>query len=470
MNEIAKKLPKINTPAKASVWYIGTNAVTKAILLISTPIFTRLLSPDEYGVYSLYLGWMGILTVLTTPETGGSAIYRGFSRFADDKPGFSHAILKVQLFMTPAAIAVYSIFRNRIDAILGIGRGFTLLLLLQIFINSVTGIYLTRERCSYKYKKVCAVNLISGIGYPILTLALIPLLKERGEARIFGQFIISLIVAAPIFISLIKVKGSDEGKKIRYVLKSTVYMLPHYLSLSVIAQADKIAIGRLAGADALGKYSVAYSAATVLTLVTAGISGSAIPWLNRKLKNGDHEKVERTLLFGTVLLTEATLLFLALIPEGFGIIAGYGYRDALSAIYPIAMSIPLSFLCSMHTGALLHLDGQSSVTLCTVIGAAFCVILQLLFVRRLGYTSAGAATLTAYVILVLLYSGAYRIKSGKQLVSVNNCLLILLCGCAICAITYLTKALLYPRILIAFLMLFALLYTAKRSRDLIFEK
>ena len=42
---------------KSGVWYTISNLLVKSIVLITTPIFTRLLSKIDYGNYNNYVSW-----------------------------------------------------------------------------------------------------------------------------------------------------------------------------------------------------------------------------------------------------------------------------------------------------------------------------------------------------------------------------------------------------------------------------
>ena len=53
---------------KAGFWYTISNFVAKGLVFLTTPIFTRLLSKTEFGIYSNFATWTNLLLVLTTLE------------------------------------------------------------------------------------------------------------------------------------------------------------------------------------------------------------------------------------------------------------------------------------------------------------------------------------------------------------------------------------------------------------------
>ena len=51
---------------KAGVWYLISNIVVKAISVITTPIFTRLMSTVEYGTVQTFISWHTLLLPIFT--------------------------------------------------------------------------------------------------------------------------------------------------------------------------------------------------------------------------------------------------------------------------------------------------------------------------------------------------------------------------------------------------------------------
>ena len=44
----------MSVTAKATLWYTFANVLIKGISLVSTPIFTRIMSDDDFGSFSLF--------------------------------------------------------------------------------------------------------------------------------------------------------------------------------------------------------------------------------------------------------------------------------------------------------------------------------------------------------------------------------------------------------------------------------
>ena len=60
LNNLLKRYESFSVAAKAAIWFVFCNVMQKGIATITVPIFTRMLTTDEYGVYSIYLSWFNI--------------------------------------------------------------------------------------------------------------------------------------------------------------------------------------------------------------------------------------------------------------------------------------------------------------------------------------------------------------------------------------------------------------------------
>ena len=61
-----QKYKNLSQPVKASFWFTVCNILNKGIALISTPIFVRILTTDQYGDYSVFQSWYSIIIIFAT--------------------------------------------------------------------------------------------------------------------------------------------------------------------------------------------------------------------------------------------------------------------------------------------------------------------------------------------------------------------------------------------------------------------
>ena len=65
MKALLGKYRNLPVEVKASGWYMVCNIVQNGLGFITLPIFSRILTTEEYGLFSVYLTWMNLLIIFT---------------------------------------------------------------------------------------------------------------------------------------------------------------------------------------------------------------------------------------------------------------------------------------------------------------------------------------------------------------------------------------------------------------------
>ena len=248
---------KVTKPAKAGIFYITTSIFTKLLAFLATPLFTRLLLPDEYGVYSLYISWMGIISVVLALGISGGAIYRSLARFKDRRCELVSSAVGILLISGAAALSLTLIFGSTAARITGLSPLVCSLLVIEVFFGCAETVIFAVYRYKYSYVKICLINLLYAILSVGTSILLISLVGIKAEARIYASFFARLVLILPLLKPYLKPRALYKKEMWKYLLKLSLPLLPSAVSSSLIAQMDKLMIRSLDGSSALGKYSIA---------------------------------------------------------------------------------------------------------------------------------------------------------------------------------------------------------------------
>lgn len=66
MAKFKKKFRQIPLTVKVSMSYAICSILQKCLSFITLPLFTRLLTTEQYGQYTIYSSWSGILMIFLT--------------------------------------------------------------------------------------------------------------------------------------------------------------------------------------------------------------------------------------------------------------------------------------------------------------------------------------------------------------------------------------------------------------------
>ena len=86
MNILKKMLMKdASEEVKASVAYTICGILTKCLSLITLPIFTRILSTDEYGLSTIYSSTAAILIIFTSLQLPYGTLSTAMIKYKEDR-------------------------------------------------------------------------------------------------------------------------------------------------------------------------------------------------------------------------------------------------------------------------------------------------------------------------------------------------------------------------------------------------
>jgi len=405
----------LTLPARASVFYTVSAALERGIGFVFTPIFTRALTAEEYGLYPLYTSWLGIFTIFVTLELTGNVIYRAILKFDKNEGAVTRAATAIMSAALIALLTLFIIFQKGITSTVGLAPEIIFFLILQAYLNGIMYLYLSKCRYRYEYKRASLVNLTLSVLAPSIAFLLVNFTRVRAEARIIAPLLVSLFICVIALPSLLRGSRGNTAAAAGYLIKKCLPLLPHFLATSVIAQTGKLVIGRYFGARELASYSIVFSMGFLFTLMTVGIQSGLAPWINRKLDSGDGEKIDETAKRVFSLLSLATLLGLCFSPEGLAFLAPPEYRTALLAVYPIGVSVLLGFPTAIINAIILYFEKGHYTTLSSLIGAFASITLNLTLTVRYGYFCAAlvqaASSLVMLIASYLILLGVLKKRS-----------------------------------------------------------
>ena len=250
---------------KASAYYVLASLISKATVFFITPVLTHFILPEEYGVYVLFTSYLGILTVFLTLEMSGGGIYSALFS-SEKKTDFIYSLFVCQFTLSLLAVLIYLSFAKLVSGYIALSQNLILLLILQIFLNSVEALYLALCRYVTKYKTVFFIGVGKSIISGALSLFFVITLGLASLGRIYAILISSLIFVLPIIAIIIKEKPHFDTRVFSYIKRTLLPLLPHYLAASVSAQSGKIVIERLCDKTALGGYGAACALALAVSV------------------------------------------------------------------------------------------------------------------------------------------------------------------------------------------------------------
>lgn len=399
---------------KDTIVYSFSDIAIKLIAFLTFPIFTNLLSINDYGQMSLIQTVSGLTGMIM-----GFGIMNSLQRYYfDDKTDegrerkklVTTCLFLIGMFCFIGYVifgSVIYIFRYEIELIFNLP--FTLLLI-AIAGNIPSQIILFvfgTIRVQFKPFKYLVVSFINNLSGTIL--AIIFLYQNMGLFGYFLGFLLAPLFFVPIALLFIK---RDLGFAVdnKLAKKIIAYGYPFIFAgvgYWLFGSIDRWVLNSYVGKESIGIYSVAFKFAFIVYLIITAF-GQALSPLCVKMMVDEPERVD-------VYLSEIlTYLYTGMTIIGLGIAFFSNELIVLTtpiAYWPAAKIVPI-VICALviHSSSLISVLGiyfskrTNIMTLCVFISAAVNILFNFLLVPVFGPLGSALSLIITYGTLTISYA------------------------------------------------------------------
>ncbi len=409
---LIKKYKSLSVQARAALWFVFCSFMQKGISFVTVPIFTRMMTTEEYGAFTLYLSWLQIFTVITSLYLYNGVFDNGMHKFADDRSRYTSAMQGLTVCITSVVFAVVLIFMDQFEKMLGMSSLLIILMFAEMYVTPALAFWTGRKRFEYKYTSVVGVTLAKSLLNPLLGIVAIKIADDAVVARV-----VSVVVVEIIFCGTVMVMQFLRGKTFfhkdywKYGVVLATPMLPHYLSTVVLNQGDRVMIDRMVGKTELALYGVAYNIGMLVKLFVSAINNAITPWVYGKLKAGDIGAIRKRFSALMILVAVISVCLMLVSPEVVLIFGSSKYADAVYIIPPVAASVFFVFLYGIISYPEFYYEKTWFLMVASLASAVLNIGLNYVFIKLFGYVAAAYTTLVCYIA----YSVGHQIMSSRIL-------------------------------------------------------
>lgn len=397
---LSKKILK-NDLVKGSIWYTFANIFIKGINFLTIPLFTRMLSTEQYGFVNNFLAWVTIFTVLVGLNLN-NAINNAAFDFKKDIDNFVGTILAF-------SIGVFIFF----EIVLNVGMSimntehqllywnFVMLQSFALYVISIVSTYYTIKAQYYRNSLLSLLSVFGNIGMSvILMFSVYGAHPEWGRiiGSTCGLMILAIFLSVTIFL---KMTTFPHKRYILYSLKISLPVIPHSLGGLILAQFDRIMISWYWGDGSAGIYSYVYNLGTVINILWLSINAAWVPWFYRRMEDKKYSDIKNAMISLGYVFTAISCMCLVFLTDLGKIIAPKTYLSGLALIVPIGASYFFMFMYSYAVNFEFYLKKTVYIGATTVLSAILNIVLNIILIPRFGYMIAGYTTLITYICLYI---------------------------------------------------------------------
>lgn len=454
-------------PAKAAIWFLICGVLQRGVSVLVTPLFTRIMSTEDYGLYTLFNSWLDLLGVVVTLRLSWGVFMQGLVRYDDDQDQYTSALQGLTTLLVLAGVVLYLPFRRVINEMTGLNTFLTICAFASAWATAIFGFWSTRQRLAYNYRALVAVTLAVAVTGPVAgVLAVLSTETFKVEARVICIVIVELAFYSVMFFRYMLRGRCFYNKKFwGHALRFNVPLVPHYLSQSALSQAGRVMIGSLVGASAAAIFGLASSISGLMLIINQAILNALNPWIYQRIRDKRVDQIARVSYLSLGLVGAANLCLIAFAPEVVALFAPSDYQPGVWAIPPLAASSFITFMYSLFADFEFYYERTTWVAAASIAGAALVVVLNWALIPAFGFLVAAWTTLAGYTVYVgMHYAFMRRVQidemDGVRVYDPKVLLVLVFLFGAIAAVL----AMAYPFPLVRYAFLLALMIAAVVKR------
>lgn len=286
-NKMPKSTPGLTTVAAGSAIYFLSSLFSAAIPFALLPVFTRYLTPSEYGEVAIFQTLVAGLPAVIGLSVDGVANRKYYDgRGAQLRQFIGNCVYLVVITTTLALLLLLALRRPASD-FLQLGGNALFLGLLASVSTVLIQLRLGQWQVRNQASRYGLFQIAAAAAGAVVSLLLVVVAQQGAQGRIEAQAFTTAAFAilAVWLLWRDKLLGLTEwhGEHVREALGYGVPLLPHVIGLFLLSSIDRVIIASNLGLAEAGVYAVAMQLAGALGMVFGSINTAFVPWLFERL-------------------------------------------------------------------------------------------------------------------------------------------------------------------------------------------
>ncbi len=426
------KLTELKRLGAGSSLYLLADVFVMTMGLLTLPVLTRYMSPEEYGILAMCAVVVGVLTPLFTLGQFGS-IQR---YFFDYSPGEFRAFLSTAVQITLLAgvvvISLALLFGDPLFDLLAPGvpvHPFLVMALLTGFLVTFFQMYLRLQQIQERPARYTVLRMANAGTGAALAITLVVVM----EGKVLAALLANLIVAGVFFVGLlIPVRARmaprfDTGMA-RQSLRYGLPVVPHLLSGFIIGQIGRVFLANQVSLSSVGVFSVGFVLYQVIETIARAVNQAWKPMFFRTTRDNQEKAPEflgEMTTYYWLFNWLAAFSIAMLGPEILAVLAGEEFQEARTLVIPLVAAGILQTFYFRFITSNMWAKRPEFTTLATFLAAGASLLANALLVPRFGMMGAAYAVVVANATaaVVVFFTGQYSFYVKYEWVRVAKLLL-----------------------------------------------
>lgn len=399
-----RKTKNLSTSKRASI-SLASRFFLQGFGIITAPLFTRLLTVDEYGLLSIYNSYLAIFCIFMGLQTSASMNVARVHYSEEEFPKYVSSILSLSILCGLLIASVLLLFLNQVSILVELPVIMIIIMIVHSFFKYFTNFLSTWAiitKRAYLQVAISVTFLVLSVGISILLINNMETDKQLG--RIFGTIIPTVFLGILVLIYFFTTGKTFINKKYWvYCLPIAIPMVFHGISGLLLSHADKIIIGRLVDVGSVAVYNVSYRVSAIITILIVAMRSNWIPDAMEMIKNKDYGKLVDQSTHFTKNVLSVGIMVIAICPEVIKVLFSQEYWGGIEVIPIVVSGYIIMFMYTFASLFETYHRKNIMYAIATISAAVVNIILNIILVPIYGIMGAAFTTLISYIVMFAIH-------------------------------------------------------------------
>lgn len=392
---------------KSGLVYTFTNFFNAALPFLLLPIITAYLSEEDYGIATMIMVFVSVMTPLITLGITSSISVVYFNKEIKDFPQYIGNCMITVFACTAVILVIFQVFSSIIESFSGIPNNWVSTIVLIVLFNFIIEVNLLTYKIRFKSKTFAVIKICQTLLTFIFSYYLIAVAKLSWEGLILAKLIVLCSFAVISIILLNKnkfIKLKFNRSHIKYAILFGLPLVPHLLSAFVVNISDRLFITNYLGLAETGSYTVSYQIGSILDLLCISINLAWAPWLYSKLENFKENKplLKKITTIGILAIVTVAAVLILFVPLILDIFISEKFKISESLIVIIVIGFAFQGFYLVFVNYLFYLKKTKEISAVTVLVAIVNLSLNFILIPKYGVIGAAYATLFSFMLKAII--------------------------------------------------------------------
>lgn len=396
-----------------SLIYSGLQVLQGGAIFLLLPVYTRFLSPQDYGIVSVINAVAAFLGVFYLMGLNGAA-YRYHFDFKDNPEElkrFWGTIVTLLLALSLIFTLILLFFGQFIlQPFLGDIKYYPYMVfaIIGAAFAPLFTVYQSLQQAHHHGRKFGIIRLLNFVVLSLLTIVSIVVFKLKA----LGPILAVTLTSAVFFIFTLwdmrqKFTFGIEVKYLKKILSYSLPIVPHSLTGWLSGLVDRLLINKFVSTAAAGIYNIGYLFGGILGFINYAINQAYGPWFFEEMKKNQTAKVKKFFILAMTLYITLALWITVFAKEALWIMSSGDFRESWKVVGLLSFGNFFGgYYYFLANQLFFNERGTRYIAVATVSAALFGFLLNLILIQRYGIMGA-AITMFCTNVITTLFVGLF---------------------------------------------------------------